>query len=402
MTYSTPRPGLLFVALLALGSSLMAAACSDRGGNTPVAAPGEPLPELEEEHLARFREGRAWFDRGWTQEEGLGPLYLQDRCSSCHDLPELGGTGVEVLTLATGFHGSEGCDLLEDEGGPILQRQSTPLAQAAGIFREEVPAGATHWVQEVSPLLYGLGLVEAIPEESILANADPEDMDGDGISGRASRTEDGRLGRLTRKAEVATIRELVEAAFATELGLTSPNQMEEQTLNGVPMPPETDPVPEPEIQDEVVARVTDFIRFLAPPAPEEPATEAVRDSILQGRVLFHDSGCASCHVPALRTGPSEITALDAKTIYLYSDMLLHDLGPGYQTVCALDASPSEFRTARLQGIRYRQVFSRGLVAPQRLEQAILNHGGEATAAREAFAALNTGGQRLLVRFLLSL
>jgi CxxC motif-containing protein (DUF1111 family) len=309
---------------------------------------------------------------------------------------------VEVLVLATRFHGREGCDLLEEEGGPILQRRATPLAQAAGIFREEVPEGATHRVTEVSPLLYGLGLVEAIPEETILANADPDDEDGDGISGRASRTEDGRLGRLTRKAEVATIRELVEGAFAAELGLTSPNQMEEETLNGVPLPPETDPVPEPEIQDEVIARVTDFIRFLAPPAPEDPETDALRDSILQGERLFHQAGCGSCHVPALRTGPSEIEALDRKTIYLYSDMLLHDLGPGYETVCALDASPSEFRTARLQGTRYRQAFSRGLVAPQRLEQAILNHGGEAATAREAFDALNTEGRRLLIRFLLSL
>lgn len=383
-------------------ASAVWSACSPPASEVPVAPPGDPLPGLSPELLARFEDGRSWFDYGWTQEEGLGPLYLQDRCSSCHDLPELGGTGVEILPLATRFHGAEGCDLLEEEGGPILQRRSTPLAQALGIFREEVPAGATHRVEEVSPLLYGLGLVVNIPEAAILANADPEDADGDGISGRASRTPDGRLGRLTRKAEVATILELVEGAFVTELGLTSPNQMEEQLLNGRPLPPEADPVPEPELNQEIVTRVADFIRFLAPPAPEQPENDVVRDSIQAGEALFHQSGCASCHVPAFETGPNEIAALDGKTIFLYSDMLLHDLGPGYETICAADASPSEFRTARLQGTRYRQAFSRGLVAPPRLEEAILSHGGEALEAREAFAALNTEGRRLIVRFLLSL
>lgn len=381
---------------------LLAPACSEPGEEIPVAAPGEPLPGLSEEALDRFREGRRWFDHEWTPEEGLGPLYIQDRCSSCHDLPELGGTGVEELILATRFHGVEGCDPLISEGGPVLQLRATPLAQAEGIFREAAPPNATHRVREVSPLLYGLGLVTAIPEPAILANADPDDADRDGVSGRPSWNEDVRLGRLTRKAEVATIRELVAAAFVTELGLTTPTQMEEVTLNGVPVPPETDPVAEPEIEADVVDRVADFIRFLAPPAPEVPANEAVRDSILEGERLFLESGCASCHIPAFETGPSQESALHRKTIRLYSDMLLHDLGPGYETICAGDASPSEFRTARLQGLRYRQTFSRGLAADPSLERTILSHGGEATGARDAFASLNPEGRRLLIRFLLSL
>ncbi len=374
-------------------------ACAGPGEEVPVGVPGAPLPGLTEAELARFEQGRVWFDYGWTPEEGLGPLYIQDRCSSCHDLPVLGGVGVESLTLMTSFDPVEGCDPLVEEGGPVRQEHATPLAQAAGIFREEVPRAATERVTELSPLLFGLGLMEAIPQELIESRADPDDVDGDGISGRVQRTHDGRLGRLTRKAEVASILELVEGAFATELGLTSLNHPLEQTLNGLPLPPETDPVPDPELDTEIISAVADFVRFLAPPAPETPINAATRDSISEGALLFHNVGCATCHVPALKTGPNEISALSEKTVYLYSDLLLHDLGPDHRTVCAGDATPTEFRTARLMGLRIKAPY-RGV--PKAFSGPILAHGGEAERAREAFESLNVEGRSLIIRFLMSL
>ena len=149
--------------------------------------------------------------------------------------------------MATHFDSLTGCDLLVGEGGPVRQERATPLAQALGILREEVPRSATERFREVPPLLYGIGLVEAIPEESIVSLADPEDADGDGISGRVHRLPDGRLGRLTRKAEVATILEFVQKAMISDLGLTTSAHPTEETLNGTPLPPEADPVPDPEI-----------------------------------------------------------------------------------------------------------------------------------------------------------
>lgn len=378
---------------------VLALACEAPREDVPVGAPGAPLPGLSQAELDRFEEGKAWFDYAWTPDDGLGPLYLQDRCSSCHDLPVLGGAGVEPLTLMTRYDPVEGCDPLVAEGGSVRQERSTPLAQAAGIFREEVPRAATHRTTELSPLLFGLGLMEAIPEELIESRADPDDLDGDGISGRVQRTNDGRLGRLTRKAEVASILELVEAAFATELGLTSLNQPEEQTLNGVPVPPETDPVPDPEIDEETLSLVVDFLRFLVPPAPETPMNAATRDSISEGARLFHDVGCSSCHVPSLKTGPNEIPALSEKTIFLYSDLLIHDMGPDHQTVCGGDASPTEFRTARLMGLRIRAPYQG---TPRTVSGPILAHGGEAQRAKEAFEGLSEEERRLIIRFLMSL
>jgi CxxC motif-containing protein (DUF1111 family) len=250
-------------------------------------------------------------------------------------------------------------------------------------------------------LLFGLGLVEAIPEEAIQRRADPDDSDGDGISGRVHRLPDGRLGRLTRKADVATILEFVQRAMISDLGLTTPGHPREETLNGSPLPPEADPVPDPEIDGEIPAALADFIRFLAPPAPEEPANAATRDTIRSGSRLFHEVGCASCHVPTLQTGPNEVSALSEKTVPLYSDLLLHDLGPDYRGVCAGDASPTEFRTARLMGLRHREPYALRSMFPG-LEQTILAHRGEAEEARDAFERLSPEESSLLLRFLRSL
>jgi CxxC motif-containing protein (DUF1111 family) len=389
-------------ALRALSPAVLLVFASCGGGDeVPTGAPGDPLPGLSEAELARFERGRSWFHHGWTPAEGLGPLYLQDRCSSCHDLPELGGTGVETRMMVTHFDSLTGCDLLAEEGGPVRQERATPLAQALGILREEVPPTATERVREVPPLLYGIGVVEAIPEEVIVSLADPDDADGDGISGRVHRRPDGRLGRLTRKAEVATILEFVEKAMISDLGLTTSAHPTEETLNGRPLPPGADPVPDPEVGREIPSSLADFVRFLAPPAPEEPASRAARDSIRSGSHLFGEVGCASCHVPTLKTGPNEVSALSRKTVRLYSDLLLHDLGPDYRGVCAGDASPTEFRTGRLVGFRLREPYSVGALSPG-LERMILAHGGEAQGARKAYEELSPQERSLLLRFLRSL
>lgn len=365
--------------------------------DAPVASePGNPLPGLSPEALARFEAGRALFEHGWTPEEGLGPTYVQDRCTSCHDIPTSGGSSPEGLPKF-----AMGCDPLDVHGGDIMQRQRTPLLIEHGTPAETFPAEATLHPTLVPSMLYGLGLIEAVPEEEILALEDPADRDGDGISGRVGRTADGRLARLGRKGAVASILELVDVALITELGITTPTYPEEETINGVPVPPESDPTPDPEVEAETVELIADFVRYLAPLAPEVPETDALRDTLLWGEHVFEELGCAACHVPTLSTGPNSEPGLDRKTIRLYSDLLLHDMGPEAEGLCGPNALPSEFRTEKLMGLRYRPAYMHDGRASG-LSQAILFHGGEGAASRDAFDALGVIERGYLIRFLASL
>lgn len=363
--------------------------------------PGEPLPGLTPAELARFEQGKVWMERQWTEEEGLGPLYIQQGCGSCHDLPNMGGAGAEPVQQATFYDPATGCSVLEEEGGPHIQDRTTTPLSALGITAETIPPSANGYVRMEPPPLYGLGLVEALPEEAILAREDPDDADGDGISGRASRLPDGRLGRFGRKGGAASIVDFAEGAFRTDIGLTSPGHPREESLNGAPLPPGVDPVPDPEISREIIESVSDFVRFLAPPARTEPESKSARDARSRGQDIFHALGCPSCHVPTMRTGPSASEALEEKTIHLYSDMLLHDMGPQITDICGPTATPSEVMTARLMGLRFRQVLLHNGRAPD-ANRAILMHGGEATTARIAYEGLTMEARRYLMRFLDSL
>lgn len=371
-------------------------------GPPPVAGePGTPLPSLPDSLRVRFFAGRAQFDKVYTPEEGLGPLFNENQCSACHTSPASGGTGgFERVLKATRFAGPGACDLLRHEGGENVRTQATPLLRARGVGGETVPPSATEVGHFMPPFLFGLGLVEAVPDEQILARADPDDADGDGISGRAARTPDERLGRFGRKAEFATIREFTEGALRLEMGLTvRPEDVE--TVNGRPVPHGTDPVPEPEVDAATVDLVAAFVRFLAPPAPAPPRSRAHRDTVETGRRLFFEVGCAACHTPAMRTGPSPIAALHRKTVALYSDLLLHDLGPELADVCGFDAAPSEVRTEMLMGLGSRDRYLHDGRAID-LRDAILAHGGEAQRSRDAFARLPWLRQEYLLKFLRSL
>jgi CxxC motif-containing protein (DUF1111 family) len=248
--------------------------------------------------------------------------------------------------------------------------------------------------------MFGLGLVEAIPDAEILSREDPDDADGDGISGRAGRDVSGLPGvaRWMRKAERGTLPVLVDAALRRELGLTTPDFPEEQTINGVPVPPESDPMPEPEIDARGIGILTDYIRFLAPPARAPISSAALQDSVERGEQLFEEVGCAACHIPTMHTGPNPIAALDSKRVNLYSDVLLHDMGPEEAGLCGLNSTPSERRTTWLWGLRLKENYMHdGLATTPRM--AIERHGGESAAARDAFEALTNEEQAALLRFL---
>ena len=384
------------------GAGLVAAlACARRQSPAATAEPGLPLPGLAASLVRRFEQGRALFRDRFTPARGLGPLFNEDRCSSCHDLPSLGGTGVESELKATRFVPPDWCDLLTSRGGDVFEANATPALQRLGIRQATVPEEATARARLIPPELFGLGLVEAIPDSTLRALAASEARAGTGRGGRPGRTADGRVGRFGHKADQATIQDFVQAALIGEMGLTSPRYPSEKPVAGGAMPRGADPAPDPEITAEQVARLADFVRLLAPTAPAVPASPAARDSVRRGERVFERLGCPDCHVALLRTGPSPVAALDHKAVRLYSDLLLHDLGSAAAGVCSAGARPSDVRTARLAGLRFRTAYMSDGQAPT-LETAIARHGGQAAAGTEAFRRLSETDRRLLFAFLGSL
>jgi CxxC motif-containing protein (DUF1111 family) len=365
-----------------------------------VADPGDPLPGISDDHLSRFLLGKALFGRLTIEEEGLGPLFNETRCSACHDQPTSGGSGPALVTKATRYQGGT-CDALRAQGGDNFQSQATAALREHGISGETIPTEANGRTLVTGPSLYGLGLIAAIPASRILGRADPDDADGDGISGIGGQTESGRFGRFGRKGEVETISDFVDTALRFELGLTTHLHPQEETVNGVPIPAGTDPMPEPEIDERGLNMLTSYMRFLAAPPRAVPSSTAGRDSVDQGEGVFTALGCADCHVPSMQTVSEDTPLLDGRTVELFSDLLLHDMGDALADVCGPNAAPGEYRTARLWGLRFRgALLHDGRAATPR--DAILLHGGEASAAREAFLAADAEQRAFLLSFLGSL
>jgi CxxC motif-containing protein (DUF1111 family) len=257
--------------------------------------------------------------------------------------------------------------------------------------------------------------MEAIPESTILALADPEDDDGDGISGRpnwvqaagyVSALEPGggpglQLGRFSRKAQVSTLLEQVVEAYHQDIGITSDHRLEENRnpLSSVPIEA-VDHALDPEIPSATVQAVVHYIRTLAPPYAGTETAQRV-----EGRTLFASVGCAACHTPSMQSGPSPIAALAHKPVDLYSDLLLHDMGDALADHRPDgSASGREWRTTPLWGLRLMRQFLNGdalLLHDGRartVEEAILLHGGEAQRARDAFAALSAAQRRAVLDF----
>ncbi len=366
------------------------------GGCQRPLKPGDPVGGLSRAEQDRFAHGKVVFDSIFTPEKGLGPLFNSTSCGECHEDPAKGGRGDEVELHATAFKGGV-CDPLVEEGGFVIQRHTTPaLKQALGIDSEPFPPSATARALRTTPVVFGRGLLDAVPESVILAYADPDDKNHDGISGRPNRFTDGRLGRFGRKGFVPALDEFNAGAFSAEMGVTNPAVRTEETIGGKPIPAGVDPVPEPEIAQEQLDLTDAFVRFLAPPTPLKLGQEGRR-----GRELFSQIGCAACHVPTLRTGDSPVPALRNKEFPAYTDLLLHDMGPDLADICLGLATPSEFRTEPLLDLRDAKAFLHD-GRDTTLGQAIEAHGGEASGARDRFKALPPADRNALIAFLKSL
>ena len=357
--------------------------------------PGTPLPGLTDEQLLRFREGRALFGRAFTPEEGLGPNFNQARCVACHDLPESGGHGAEPVTRISHYDPDTGCDPLTRVGGGLLQSMIVPAMREAGLRPERTPAEASAVTLMFPPQLFGLGLVEAVAGGGILSRADPEDIDGDGISGRPGLAPDGRLARFGLRATHVTLESFIEEAIRVEMGLTTPEHPDEILPNGEPLPPGMDPAPDPEVGDSDIALLADYVRFLAPIQRATPTADPV------GEEIFRDIGCADCHTPTMTTASNDNPALDRKRFRIYSDLLLHDMGRELADICTPGSVPGEWRTTPLVGLGVRNQFLHHGQAHD-FSLVMEMHGGEASVARDAFNRLSPAGRQRLATFLKSL
>jgi CxxC motif-containing protein (DUF1111 family) len=362
-----------------------------------------PLPGLSPAEQAAFAEGDAQFGSAFTIASGLGPIFNNVSCASCHSGD---GRGL-VENVLTRF--SVGGDPSPDLGGPQIQDRAIPGAEPEGL-----PVGV-EVSRRLPPPVFGVGLIEAIPVDSILVRVDVDDIDGNGISGRPNMVfppdfvpahEPGGgpgpvLGRFSRKAQVSSLLQQVAEAYHQDIGITT-DFLPVENVNPLASraTEAADRAPDPELPATVVRSVVAYLRLLAPPAPGEMTPRRER-----GRQLFTTISCAACHVPTLRTGANTISALAYQEVTLYSDLLLHDMGAGLADYRPDgNASGTEWRTTPLWGLRIMRDFLNGdafLLHDGRarsVEEATLLHGGEAQAARDAFAALGAEDRAALLDF----
>ena len=428
------------------------------------------LDNLSFEQEEQFKLGNALFRKVWVSSpsstqasDGLGPLFNARGCQSCHikdgrGHPPFEGQAENVsMFLRLSVPPGEIDDRLAMDGvvagevgdptyGTQLQDFAVPGLQAEGrmvIDYIDLPVtlgdGTVVTLREphysvadlahgpladdvmlsprLAPPMIGLGLVEQIPAEDILALADADDLDGDGISGKPNWTiepvsQSVMLGRFGWKAGMATVRSQSAAAFAGDIGISTPlvNLPHGDCTGGQPdclaLPTgEQARLGASEAPDPVLDLVTFYSQTLGVPERRDVGDPAV----LAGKAAFYGAGCPSCHVPKFVTSrQAENPAHRFQLIWPYSDFLLHDMGEGLaDNRPEGQADGHEWRTPPLWGI--------GLTADvsghtfflhdgraRNLVEAILWHGGEAQAARDAFAQMSQATRDDLVAFLESL
>ncbi len=413
---------------------------------------GLPIPALAPAHRDAFARGRSLFRQAWLiapsaeqpDLDGLGPVFNRLSCLACHvkngrGAPPDGADDVMRTTLVrlsvpgdgdgTGAaprpHSAYGEQLNPDaipgvpaegkatlvwhpvtttlDDGTVVALRTPELRfrdLAFGPLGDDVRTSV-----RMAPPVHGLGLLDAVPDAVILEAADPDDRDGDGVSGRPNRVPDiasGRLliGRFGLKANQTTLRQQIAGAFLGDIGITSPlfpteNCTPAQTACAAAANGGT-----PELTAADLDAITLYSAALAVPARRaDPAAE-------RGEALFTAIGCAACHRPTLTTGPyPALPALENRSIHPYTDLLLHDMGPGLADGRPdFQASGSEWRTPPLWGLGLAGVAGDGAFylhdgRARTLTEAILWHGGEGAAASGRFRALPAADRASLLAFL---
>ena len=366
-----------------------------------LALPGNPLQGITIEEFERFRLGLEDFIEVEDAAEGLGPAYNGTGCSACHNSPAIGGIS-PVSEVRAGRLDAEGnFEVLG--GGTLFHIFSIPDHSCQPI----IPPEANVVTKRVPSPLFGAGLVEAIADETLVALEDPNDLNDDGISGRAARiidvgTGSERIGRFGWKSQHATLLAFGADAYRNEMGITNDLFLEEvaagvdpEALAFCDLRPDPEDTREPATGLRGIDNFDAFMKFLAP-IDRAPLTEEAA----WGEGLFDSVGCSACHIPVLQTGRNSNPLFNEKAVPLYSDLLLHDVGTG-DGIEQEAALPNEVRTPSLWGLRLRRpLLHDGSAADP--EQAVLVHGAEAESARLRFEELSEQERAALLAFLDSL
>jgi CxxC motif-containing protein (DUF1111 family) len=360
---------------------------------------GQALSGLSVKLMAAFEEGRQEFVNIETPEGGLGPIFNGKSCAECHTSPVVGG-GSNTKVTRFGRVVNDKFDPLDLLGGSLLQRFAIDPA-----VRETIPREANVIAQRMSTPLFGLGLIEAIPDSTLIQNA--RIAKPDGVRGRAAEVTDittgeNRIGRFGWKAQLASILAFSADAYSNEMGITNRFFPVENAPNGnQALLAKFKRTADPEDVLDTDGRgdidlVADYMRLLAPP-PRLP----MNAQALAGEVSFTQLGCASCHTATLHTGLNAIPALDRKPVNLYSDLLLHDMGRLNDGIAQSNATMHEMRTAPLWGLRARDQYLHDGRA-NTVDAAIRAHDGEGTVSRDRYNRLNQQQRQQLLDFLATL
>lgn len=386
----------------------------------------EPAQTAASRHPLDAAAGKALFERHWipapastAASDGLGPFYNARACATCH--PAAGrGADLQALVLrsADPVYGHQLQPLALAGMAPELQYSLSYAPVELAEMTEPAAVGAADdkrdptlellqveftslrygplqspWSARLAPSLYGVGLLQQVDVTVLQALADPDDRDGDGISGRLSQVTaaDGtqKVGRFGWKAELPDLLTQTASAFSLDLGLGSPLYPSShgdctaaqsdclQQLSGTATGPATT-----EVDAELLALVLAYLETLPPP---------VSNTDPEGLALFERTGCTACHLPALPSAQGPLAA--------YTDLLLHDMGQGLADGFASEsASANEWRTAPLWGLgKAGRLLHDGRASTP--EAAILWHAGEAATARAAYLALDADQRRQLLTFL---
>lgn len=427
---STRFPSLITSCVLIASLALSAAASAGEPTSLQPRS-GDPVDGLTQDQLDRFLAGKDAFGTAFAADEGLGPVFNDNSCSSCHNDPASGGAGTITVTRFGRWDGNT-FDPLEQYGGSLLQAEVINVAgEDTSICQEEVPLesegwvdGANHSAFRVTNSTLGLGLVESIQDSDILAN---EGVYGGTVHMVAEIEHpdfpDGtapadRVGRLGWKAQLATVLSFSADAALMEQGLTSyllPDPVapmgDESLLAFCDQWGPAHPQDNSAMFGGVafIDRITDFQRFLAPP-PQTPRNG------MTGEQIFSDIGCAQCHQPSFVTDATDKDLEDAlsdQQIKPYSDFLLHSMGIAADSIEQGDAEATEIRTPSLWGLRDREALLHngtaiGGTLQARVEDVLDAHDSTfaSSYARDASVAyfndLTSAEQTLLIWFLDSL
>lgn len=392
-------------------------ACRQVTENITPKASGEdqlldgPVEGLSTSENQRFLAGDVAFNNEvFFSGNGLGPYFVATSCGSCHAGD---GKGHPFSTLTRFGQSDTIGNLFLTQGGPQLQNRALP-----GYAPEIIPAGAS-FAKFTPPANTGLGFLDALSDAQILNNADPNDNDGNGISGRPNYitaptyfmptpnhilTNGKYIGRYGKKAAAIDLLHQTVNAYNQDMGITSEYSPYEPSVNGE-VYPYFDNVADPEVSAATINNVVFYLKTLKAPIQRDKENAEV----LTGKQIFTTIKCDACHISQWTTSVNEISALSYKTFYPYTDLLLHDMGAalddGYTEGTALT---SEWKTPPLWGLGLSKNSQGGLYylmhdgRASSIRQAIELHGGEAQNSRNLFFTLAETEKAQLIKFLESL